>query len=295
MKLITIIISLFSLLSSCSFDSMFLYPTKIPAEAKNITINSPDDTINIKIDSTNFQPYFLDGNKDTLDLGYTIESVIFKSENGNMLNGWMMKSKSQNPETTLLHFHGNAGSIIDQHRSLVPLLDFGFQVFIIDYSGFGFSEGKATRKNVLIDGNSSLNYLVSRHDIKNTKLVVYGQSLGGHLAAVVAEQNESKIDGVVIEGAFSSHKAIGKETAGFFGKVMVKEIYSGVSSIQEFNKPVLVIHSNEDETVPISMGREIYESANDPKMFYEIDGCHICGPSLYAKEIAEKIKGMLKR
>ncbi|RYM31358.1 alpha/beta fold hydrolase [Brumimicrobium glaciale] len=294
MKLISLITLVFLLLSSCSFDSMFLYPTQIPAEAKNLTINTPTDTTIIYIDFINFQPTFRRPNNDIIDLSYTIESVKFESDNGNMLNGWMIKSKTQKAETTLLHFHGNAGFIIEQYRALSPLLDYGFQIFIIDYSGFGFSEGKATRKNVLMDGNSALKHLVSRPDIKNTNLVIYGQSLGGHLAAVVGEQNQDLVDGIVIEGAFSSHKDIGKETAGFFGKLFVQEQYSALESIQNFHKPVLIIHSSEDDVIPIALGRKIYDHANEPKEFYEIDGCHICGPRLYHEEIAEKIQKMIK-
>lgn len=294
MKLIIITLLLLSISTSCSFNKMFLYPTKFPPELKFITISTPTDTILIHIDSSNYQPTFTNPNKEVIDLTYTIESVKFKSNNGNFLVGWMLKSENSSPEITLLHFHGNAGSIIDHHRALVPLLDNGFQVFAFDYSGFGFSEGEATRKNVLMDGNSALKYLVSRPDIKNTNLVIYGQSLGGHLAAVVGEQNQDLVDGIVIEGAFSSHKDIGKETAGFFGKWLIKEQYSALESIQNFHKPVLVIHSSEDDVIPIALGRKIYDHANEPKEFYEIDGCHICGPSLYSKEIAEKIKRMLK-
>ena len=91
----------------------------------------------------------------------------------------MLKPKNVTPTITLLHFHGNAGFLLSQYQAMTPLLKYGFQIFVFDYSGFGFSEGKATRTNVLIDGNSALTYVKSRDDIKNTKLVIYGQSLGG--------------------------------------------------------------------------------------------------------------------
>ena len=168
-----------------------------------------------------------------------------------------------------------------------------FQVFIFDYSGFGFSEGKATRKQVLSDANAALNYIKGREDVKGTKLVIYGQSLGGHLSAVVAAQRQEEIDGLVIEGAFSSHKDIAAENAGFFGRLLVCEQYSASESIRNYKKPVLIIHSTEDDIIPFEMGKKLFDNANNPKEFYEIKHCHMCGPDFYAESIAQKIKKMV--
>ncbi len=290
----TLIIIATFLFSACSFNKIFLQPTTVPANAKELTMSSPTDTTFVKFEPVSHQPTFLKQNKDTIEFDYTIESVNFESSNGNTLNGWMIKPKNYIPTTTLLHFHGNGGFILSQYQALTPLLKFGFQIFIFDYSGYGFSEGKATRKNVLIDGNSALTYLKSRPDIKNTRLVIYGQSLGGHLSAVVASQRQADIDGLVIEGAFSSHKDIAAESAGIFGRMFVSEQYCAVKSIRTYKKPVLVIHSTEDDIIPFEMGEKIYANANEPKNFYEIKKCHICGPEFYADSIAIKIENLFK-
>lgn len=280
-------------LTSCSLNKMYLEPTKVPAGAKKLTMKSATDTTLVLFSEDNYQPTFLKNGKDTIHFDFTIESVLFESSNGNKLNAWLLKPKNEIPSITLLHFHGNAGFLISQYQAITPLIKHGFQIFMFDYSGFGFSEGKATRKNVLIDANSALSYVKNRPDIKNTKLVIYGQSLGGHLAAVVAEQRQSDIDGLVIEGAFSSHKDIAAETAGFFGRMVVSEKYSAFKSIRNFKKPVLVIHSTEDQVVPFKMGQKIFDNANPPKEFYKIKKCHICGPDFYSEEISRKIKKML--
>lgn len=284
---------LFWFFTSCSFNKMYLQPKKVPADTKKLTIKTASDSTLVLFSSDAHQPTFLKNGKDPIDLNFTIESVVFKSSNGNILNGWVLKPKDKIPTITLLHFHGNAGFLISQSPAITPLIEHGFQIFAFDYSGFGFSEGKATRKNVLIDANSALSYMKNRPDIKNTKLVIYGQSLGGHLASVVAEQRQSDIDGLVIEGAFSSHKDIAAETAGFFGRILVSEKYSAFKSIRTFKKPVLVIHSSEDQIIPFKMGKKIFDNANAPKEFYEIKKCHICGPNFYSEEISREIKKML--
>lgn len=284
-----------ALLASCSANKMFLQPTKFPLAAKKVTLKTAADTTVIYFSGDTHQPTFTNKNKDTIDPGYTIESVVFKSADGNKLNGWFLKPKNQAVKITLLHFHGNEGSLFQQYQAISPLIKYGFQIFMFDYSGFGFSEGKATRKNVLTDALSALDYLKTRQDIKDTKLIIYGQSLGGHLAAVVANQREKDIDALVIEGGFSSHKDIAKSKGGFFGKLFVKEMYSGKISIKDFHKPLLIIHSSEDKEVPFALGKKLFDNANEPKEFYEIKHCHICGPQFYARTISQKIKDLLSK
>jgi len=296
---IILTISTMTFMTACSFNKMYLQPTSLPKipqdkDKVSITTTTKNDTTFVEFNAKTLQPTFLKNNKDTIILDYTIESVVFKSLSGNNLNGWLLKPKNIDATTTLLHFHGNAGFLLSQYQAITPLLKYGFQAFVFDYSGFGFSEGKATRDNVLLDGNSALTYIKSREDVKNTKLVIYGQSLGGNLSAVVAQQRETDIDGLVIEGAFSSHKDIAAKTAGVFGRLLVSEKYSAYKSIRTFKKPVLIIHSTEDEVIPFKMGQKIFDNTIAPKEFYEIKKCHICGPEFYADSISLKIINMLK-
>ena len=289
-----VIILIIVLLTSCSFNKLFLQPTKVPVDTRKMSMRAGTDTTVVLFSGDKHQPTFLKDGKDTLDLGYTIESVVYKSANGNLLNGWFLKPKNQTATITILHLHGNAGFLLSQYGAMSPLIKNGFQIFLFDYSGFGFSEGKATKKNVLIDALSTLDYVKSREDVKNTKLVLYGQSLGGHLSAVVCTKRQNDIDALVIEGAFSSHKDIGAHTVPVLGRLLIKQSYSAKRSIKDFHKPLLVIHSTEDKVVPFYMGKRIFDAANSPKEFYEIKKCHICGPSYYSDEISQKIKGMLK-
>ena len=283
------------LFSSCAFNKIFLQPTKIPAATTQLTLRTTEDSVQVLFSGNNHQPTFIKNANDTIAFDYTIESVLFKSNNGNLLNGWLLKPKHVTPTITLLHFHGNAGCLLSQFKAISPLVEKGLQVFMFDYSGFGFSEGKASRNNVLTDALSALDYLKTRSEITNTQLLLYGQSLGGHLSAVVAAQRQTDIKGLVMEGAFSSHKDIAAHMVPVLGKIFVKQGYSATKSIQNFYKPLLVIHSTEDKTIPFFMGKKIYEHANVPKEFYEVKECHICAPTFYADSIVGKIKAILKQ
>lgn len=293
LKLIVMTLT-FAGLSACNFNSRFLYPTIPPENAKQLTLTTPGDTTMVVFNGEAFQPTFLKNRKDTVDFNFNIESVVFTSSSGNSLNGWLLKPKNKKPTITILHFHGNAGFIVSEHEAISPLADYGFQIFTFDYSGFGFSEGKAKRKNIIKDANAALDYLKNRDDVSSTKLVIYGQSLGGNLAAMIAAEREEDIDGVVIEGGFSSFKDIAAEYYGFLGKILVKENQAGFKAIENYHKPLLVIHSAEDKVVPLKLGRKIFEFANEPKEFYEIDGCHICSMNKYGKIISIKIDEMVE-
>lgn len=281
------------LLTSCNFNKAFFKPYIIPAKAKSLTLKTATDSTVISFAGKNHQPTITTDSKQRDNIDYTIESVVFKSSDGNNLNGWFIRPKSIVPTITLLHLHGNGGNLLFQYQAICPLTKYGFQIFMFDYSGFGFSEGNATRQNILTDALSALDHIKTRPEVVNTKLVIYGQSLGGNLAAVVATQRQKMIDGLVIEGGFSSYKDMAGHKLPLLGRLLVKKGFSATKSIKEFHKPLLVIHSTEDKEVPFSMGEKIYKSANSPKTFYEIKKCHICGPIFYGDSIATKIKNML--
>jgi uncharacterized protein len=298
-----VILCIFTLLmSSCSFNRMFLYPTRLTNDFKGFRYSDPNNgqIIEVRITGDNYQPVFLTATGDSLNQGFTIESVCFKSQSGNMLNGWFLKPLNDSADITLLHLHGNAGCLFSQLNAISAMTRHNFQIFMFDYSGFGFSEGKATKSNVLLDAFSAFEYLKTRPEVKNTRLVIYGQSLGGHAAAVLATEKQNEIDGLVTEGAFTSHKDIAAYRTksmmgmGFVGRFLVRQSYCAKKSIKDFHKPVLIIHSKDDQVIPFFMGKDLFECANEPKEFFEIRHEHINGPVYYSKEISEKIRKMLE-
>lgn len=293
------IIFIIVLSTSCAYNNKFLRPAKYSNNTKKITLNkSNKDSTIVTYNGTPYQPVFLKNGIDTINIDYTIESVLFTNRAGNKLNGWMLKSKTIASTYTLLHFHGNAGSILGQFSAIKPLLTQGFQIFVFDYSGFGFSEGSVSRKNLLTDGIDAVAYLKTREDVKSKKLLLYGQSYGGNLSVCVAAKTQNNIDGLVVEGGFSNHKdlsALGaKPFIAFMSRIFVKELYGATKQIKKYNKPVLIIHSSDDKVIPIAMGKKVFEKANSPKQFFEVKGEHLTAPEKYTLEIAEKIKKMVE-
>lgn len=259
----------FATLSSCSTSSFFYAPYK---ELKQF----PD---------TSF---------------YNVEVINFKSSNGNTLNGWFLKPKTGDIKATVLQLHGNGGNISYQYQFAKPLVKAGYQVMVFDYEGYGNSSGSPSQEKVLDDGISALKYVKGRADTQNKKLILFGQSLGGHLSCVVAAQENQMIDGLVVEGAFSGHELmaiyVGKQHGApkWLAKLLVRTKYEAIDYVDKVTVPKLFIHSTEDATCPFFMGKALYEKATGKKEFWEIKGAHIMGSQLYPDEFVKHFDKLLE-
>jgi pimeloyl-ACP methyl ester carboxylesterase len=283
------------ILSSCSLSKTFHRPSPIPVSIEKVpSFGSGKDTTFLDFDSKTQQIKFFKKDSILINKNFSITSANFESKSGNKLNTWILKPRYRKVKATIVHFHGSAGNLLSQYQAISPLIDYGFQIITFDYSGYGFSEGKASRENILKDAFSFLDFAKEHEQIIDSKLILYGQSYGGYLAAVVGSNKQDDIDGIVIEGAFSSHKAEANYTLPILGLIVKNEDRAAVE-IRKNNKPVLIIHSSEDKKVPIKFGKKIFENANQPKEFYEIDRPHIFGLQYYPEEISEKIKMMLEK
>jgi fermentation-respiration switch protein FrsA (DUF1100 family) len=216
------------------------------------------------------------------------------------LNGWFLKPKSGEAKATVLQLHGNGGNISYQYQFAAPLVQAGYQVMVFDYEGYGNSTGHPSQENVLDDGLTALNYIKQREDVKHKKLILFGQSLGGHLSCVVAAKSNALIDALVVEGAFSGHELmamyVGKEHGAprWIAKLLVPTRYEAIDYINKVTVPKLIIHSTEDATCPFFMGKALFEKAISPKEFWEIKGGHIMASRLYAKEFVAHFDKLLE-
>ncbi len=280
------------LLVNCQVNKVLL-PTKNAIDKREFKWEEGKDLIELKVAGENLQPYYFK-NKDTLQHDFTIKSYYFKTESGRKINGWLLKSKTEVPKISVFALHGNSGNLNSQYRRFVELTKYGFQIFLFDYPGFGYSEGKSTRENAVEDSFSVFDFFKNLDEIKNTPKVIYGQSIGGNFSIPVAARNQDVIEGLVLEGTFISFNAIANRKVPLLGGLVIKENEDNRLNLKNFKKPVLIIHSREDKLIPLEMGRQLYENANEPKEFFEIDRPHISGISYYGKEISEKIHNMIK-
>ena len=229
------------------------------------------------------------------DLGMPFEEVYFPAEDGTQLHGWFVPGKG---DDTIVWFHGNAGNISNRVYNIMLMnVQLGANLFIFDYRGYGLSEGKPSEKGMYSDGEGVLEYLRSRDDIDHDRLVLFGRSLGGCIVAELAMRHDFKA--VIIESSFTSVDAMSRYTRPLLTRFMptrllVKSRFDSVMKMPRIHSPIMIVHGDRDVTVPIQMGRELFDAANEPKRFYEIvgathDDTHMVGGKPYFAALKEFI------
>ncbi len=276
-------------------DDPFLEPQKLPPELGqlNLSDSTSGKDFLIRLDE-NKLPIRDDFFGEQADIPFTIEGALLESPSGSRLHAWTVIPKQDANGIAVLLLHGNGGNILSNLGAGIGLMKRGFRVTIVDYSGYGYSTGEATRDNVLLDAEAALAMYSAAARAAGEPLVLYGMSLGGHLAVVVAANHPEAVDALVIEGAFSSHRDMAAHRRGTLARVAVAEPYSAEKRMGEVQAPLLVIHSIEDAVVPFAMGQELFDLAREPKQLLEIDGPHLAGLAAHGDDIAAAILALLR-
>lgn len=189
------------------------------------------------------------------------------------------------PKATVLYFHGNGNNISKWIGHVKPLVDDGFLVYMMDYRGYGKSTGKPTHLNIAHDAQILLDTLLRQTETLNIPLIIYGSSIGTQIATHLTRNNEEKVHGLVLDGMMTSFTdiALASSPAEYHPhiKQLVTSPYSAKEDIRYINHTkLLVIHSEED-VIPISGARSVYESASCPKQFWLYEGKHVEAPVKY--------------
>ena len=224
------------------------------------------------------------------ELGLSFEDVYIQTEDHIKIHGWLIKAPSA--KNTLVFFHGNAGNIGDRLGKIDLFYRMGLNILIIDYRGYGKSEGHPTESGVYKDAVAAYDYLRERDDMKGQNIVGYGASLGGAIAIDLATKRALAC--LMVDSTFSSAVDIAKRVYPFVPSFLIRTKLDSVTKIKKINIPKLFIHSAEDRTIPIALGRKLYDAAPGPKEFIEIVGDHNDGHIHAQDKIREGIKMFLK-
>ncbi|KAG1689567.1 hypothetical protein DVH05_020317 [Phytophthora capsici] len=182
------------------------------------------------------------------------EDLMIPCKDGVKVNAWLMKQKEHTTRPTLLFFHGNAGNIGYRLPNAVQLFrKVGVNILLVDYRGFGHSEGHPSEDGIKLDAEAAIDAMYSRTDIDPSKLVVFGRSLGGAVSVYLAEKEPSRVAAVVLENTFLSISAMVDALMPFLSYVkplVLRMDWNNELSIQKLKQPILFIAGLEDELVP---------------------------------------------
>ena len=227
------------------------------------------------------------------EIGLPFRDIRFKSSDGVRLHGWLVPAS---PPTRLLLFcHGNAGNISHRLDNIRLLHDIGISVLIFDYRGYGLSQGQISEKGFYLDSEAAHQVAVKWAEQHKAKLVIFGRSLGG-IAAVHLGANGG-CDGLILESTFTNMGAMARAHYPLpFVERWLKHRLNAAGEIGRLNAPILFVHGDTDRTVPIRLGRKLYEAASHPKEFYTIAGAgHNDTYLVGGKRYLDKIQAFLDK
>jgi len=220
-------------------------------------------------------------------IGLPYEDLHLKTSNGMSLHGWYIPAPQ--PRGTVLFLHGNAGNISHRLDSVQMFHRLGYSTLIFDYRGYGKSGGTPTEQGTYRDAEAAWRYLIEQRHTPACRIVLYGESLGGAVAAWLAARQ--KPAALVIASGFTSVPDFGQRIYPYIPvRWLARFRYDTRENLRSVTAPVLIAHSPQDEIIPFEHGRALFAAANPPKLFLELAGGHNDG-FIFMRESWVKVLG----
>ena len=220
--------------------------------------------------------------------GLRAEDVELHAADGTRLHAWFLPASGV-AKGTVLHLHGNAANV-SNHLPLVAWLPArGYNVLMLDYRGFGRSQGKPTLDGIVDDALAALQYLRSRADVDRDRLVVFGQSLGGATALRMLARDSAGVRLAIIDSSFPSYRGIARDaTAGSAMGPLASLAVSAlpgpekdpVTALKRINVPLVFMHGTRDSVIPNENSDALHAAAPSSQL-WKIPGAeHIAALAL---------------
>jgi pimeloyl-ACP methyl ester carboxylesterase len=201
--------------------------------------------------------------------GLEVEDAWFEAEDGAELHGWWIPDPCA--RGTILYCHGNNGNLTNRIDVLNDLKRLGLNLFAFDYRGYGRSVGVPTEAGLFRDVRAAWDHLIAVRALEPTSILLFGHSLGGAVAIDGALHRE--VAGLVVQSSFTHVRDMARV---IYPRVpmhlIARNQFRSIEKVARLAMPKLFIHGDEDQTVPIELGRRLYQSAAAPKEWYEVPG-----------------------
>jgi uncharacterized protein len=213
------------------------------------------------------------------------KDISLEASDGTKLHAWWIAA----PESKLatLHLHGNGGNITHRGLSARSIVGAGSSVLLLDYRGYGKSEGSPSEKGLYRDAEAAYDWIAAQ-GYAPEQIVIHGESLGSAVAVDLATKRKSR--GRILEAPFTSARAVAGRVFPIIGPMLVWG-YNTMGRIANVHVPVFIIHGDADEVIAYEFGQELYGAANEPKSFWTIPGAthndlHVVGRDEFSQRLA---------
>ncbi|MFH2135248.1 MAG: alpha/beta hydrolase [Pseudomonadota bacterium] len=204
-------------------------------------------------------------------IGLPFEEVQLRAADGVELHGWYVPAEK--PRGTVLFTHGNAGNISHRLDYVAMFHRLSYNTLIFDYRGYGNSSGTASEQGTYLDAEAAWAYLTQNKHEPACRIALFGESLGGAVAAQLAAQHQPAA--LVLASSFISVLDLGQQLYPWLPVRWLARIrYDTRASVQQAHVPLLVAHSPQDEIIPYAHGQALFAAAREPKTFLDLAGGH---------------------
>lgn len=173
----------------------------------------------------------------------------------------------------ILYFHGNAGSLEDWGEVAEELAGAThWDVWMVDFPGYGKSVGKITSENQLIELGKVLWSEAKKKYGPTTKIVIFGRSLGTGIAVKMASEN--KVNGLVLETPYFSLMSLARKLYSWIPSFALKYKLRSDLWIKLVQSPILIIHGTRDEVIPYEQGKQLSKISEQATLLTIEEGVH---------------------
>ena len=198
-------------------------------------------------------------------LGLRARELSVQTEDGIRLHGWWIEGVRGR---AVLFFHGNAGNIADRlDRARILNERFGLDVFLVDYRGYGRSQGEPSEEGLYRDARA-IHQAALDQGFRPEQLVAFGESLGSAVAIQLALDRPCA--GAILETPFLSVPAMARVHYPFVPGFLIRSRFDNEQKIGALQVPKLFLVAGHDEIVPPEQGRKLFELAQEPKTLFVI-------------------------
>jgi fermentation-respiration switch protein FrsA (DUF1100 family) len=201
------------------------------------------------------------------DFGVAFETTSLTTADGVTLRGWSLPHAS--PRARIVYFHGNGGNLSMWAPILVAIHRQGYEVRAFDYRGYGASTGRPSERGLYKDVDAAVEWAWGAG--ATAPIVYWGRSLGATMAAYAATRRPP--DGLILESGFSDARSLLRASPPLaFLSLFSSYRFPTAKWLATVQRPVLVMHGDDDRVIPFAAGRALFERIAEPKQFVTIQG-----------------------
>lgn len=219
--------------------------------------------------------------------GLEYQRVSLQAADGTQLMAWELYADEENAPW-LIYFHGNGQNVSHYLPFTSQLVELGLNVLMLEYRGYGESEGSPSEAGLYQDAEAAYQHLETM-SVPANDVILYGFSLGTGVATYLASQRE--IGALILEAGYTSLPDVARDTYRIVPTQLMRNRYPSKERISAIDAPILIMHARDDQVIGFHHGEKLFELAPEPKGFVELAGGHA---ALLGRDLPPHVQNALR-